>query len=181
MALKATIFKVEMLISDLDRDYYHTHHLTVARHPSESDERMMVRLLAFALNADEQLQFTKGLSTEDEPDLWKKDLAGEIRLWIDVGAPDERRIRKACNRSDRVLICSYGRRSSVWWNQIKNKLGRFENLTVINIPKQTTNALADMVERTMQLHCTIEDGLNWLSDNARSLQIEPEIWLDTNQ
>ncbi|TNE76492.1 MAG: YaeQ family protein, partial [Gammaproteobacteria bacterium] len=129
MALKATVFKAELAVSDMDRGYYQSHALTIARHPSETDERMMVRLLAFALNASEDLQFTRGLSTDDEPDLWQKNLQGDITLWIEVGLPDERRIRKACNRAEQVIIYAYGARTApVWWNNIRDALTRFDNL-----------------------------------------------------
>ena len=115
MALKSTIYKADCQISDIDRGYYQPHYLTIALHPSETEERMMVRLLAFVLNAHEHLQFSKGLSTDDEPDLWKKSLTGDIELWIDAGMPDEKRIRKASNRADKVIIYTYGGRNNVWW------------------------------------------------------------------
>ncbi len=179
MALKATIFKAELQIADLDRGYYQTHQLTLARHPSENDERLMVRLLAFALHADEDLQFTKGLCADDEPELWLKGPTGEIDLWIEVGAPDEKRIRKACNRARRVLVYSYGGRGNgVWWSQVRDKLDRFGNLAVFNLPKPATDALALMAERNLRLQCTIQDGAAWLSDAARNVQVEPEIWLE---
>jgi uncharacterized protein YaeQ len=98
MALKATVVKAELQVSDMDRHYYASHNLTLAQHPSETDERLMVRLLAFALNADERLEFGKGLSSDDEPDLWRRDYTGDIELWIDLGQPDESRIRKASGR-----------------------------------------------------------------------------------
>ena len=99
MALTATVFKADLQIADMDRGYYADHHLTLARHPSETDERMMVRLLAFALHASEALQFTKGVCADDEPQLWERSLSDEPLLWIEVGLPDERRLRKACNRA----------------------------------------------------------------------------------
>jgi len=96
--------------------YYQDHALTIARHPSETEERMMVRLLAFALNADGTLVFGAGLSADDEPDLWCKELTGNIQTWIDVGLPDEKRIRKACGRADSVFVYSYGGRAAqLWW------------------------------------------------------------------
>ena len=110
MAIKATIFKTELQVSDMDRGYYRDHTLTLARHPSETDERMMVRLLAFALHADEALLFGRGLSTDDEPDLWQKDLTGAVELWIDVGLPTEKDIRKACGRARQVVVYCYGGR-----------------------------------------------------------------------
>jgi uncharacterized protein YaeQ len=177
MALKATIFKATMNIADVDRDYYRSHALTVARHPSETDERMMLRLLAFALHADEALLFSRGLSAEDEPDLWQKNLIGDIDIWIDVGQPDEKRIRKACARATRVFVYTYGGHGAeIWWDQMHRKLQRFKNLSVINIPADTLRVLAELAQRTMQLQCTIEDGQLWISDNVVSVLVEPKPW-----
>lgn len=164
MALKATIFKAELQIADMDRNYYQTHSLTLARHPSETDERMMVRLLAFALHAHEALAFGQGLSTDDEPDLWQKDLTGAIELWIDVGLPDEKLIRKACGRARQVLVYVYGGRGAeIWWEQNRAKLERLGNLTVTSVAPETSTALAKLAQRGMQLHCTIQDGQIWLA------------------
>ena len=130
MALKATIFKATLSIADMDRHYYADHHLTLARHPSETDERMMIRLLAFALNASDRLEFTRGLSTDDEPELWQKSLSDEIELWIELGLPEESRLRKACNRAREVVLYTYGGRAvPLWWNKHQSKLARFDNLT----------------------------------------------------
>jgi uncharacterized protein YaeQ len=165
MALKATIFKADLQIADMDRNHYGDHALTLARHPSETDERMMVRLLAFALYADEQLSFGKGLSTEDEPDLWLRDLTGSIERWIDVGLPDERRLRKACGRATQVVVLVYGGRAAdIWWMQNQDKLQRLQNLTVLQLSSDTTQALAKLARRNMRLQCTIQDGQLWLSD-----------------
>lgn len=173
MALKATIFKADLNIADMDRHYYHDHALTIAQHPSENDERMMVRLLAFALHAHEDLAFGRGLSTEDEPDLWHKDLTGAIELWIDVGLPDERRIRKACGRAKQVVIYSYGGRGAdLWWEQNHSKLERVNNLSVSNLPADTSLALAKLARRTMQLQCTIQDGQIWIADNDDRIELD---------
>ena len=177
MALKSTIYKADCQIADMDRGYYQLHHLTIALHPSETEERMMVRLIAFFLNAHEHLQFSKGLSTDDEPDLWQKSLTDDIELWIDAGMPDEKRIRKASNRADKALIYTYGGRNNVWWKQIQSKLDRFKNLTVINLPKEATDQLAPMVKRTMQLQISIQDGQIWVSDDQNTANIVPEVWL----
>lgn len=159
MALKATVFKATLNIADMDRHYYADHQLTLAQHPSETDERMMVRLLAFVLHADEHLEFTRGLSTDDEPELWQKSLSDEIELWIELGLPDESRLRKACNRAKKVVLYTYGGRAvSLWWEKNHNKLSRFNNLTVIDLPQEGTEALAGLAERTMSLQCTIQDG-----------------------
>jgi uncharacterized protein YaeQ len=172
MALKATIFKAELQIADMDRNYYHDHALTLARHPSETDERMMMRLLAFALNASETLSFGKGLSTDDEPDLWQKDLTGAIELWIDVGLPDEKSIRKACGRAARVCIYSYGRGADLWRNQLGDKLDRNDNLTVIDVSAASSQAMAGLAQRNMRLQCTIQEGQAWLSDEQNTAQVE---------
>jgi uncharacterized protein YaeQ len=173
MALKATIFKAELQIADMDRNYYRNHALTIARHPSETDERMMVRVLAYALNASDALSFGKGLSTEDEPDLWQKDLTGAIELWIDVGQPDDKRMRRACGRARQVLVYSYGGQgAAIWWDQVGGKLERNANLGVISVPPAASQALAKLARRTMQLNCTIQDGQVWLADAEERVQVD---------
>jgi uncharacterized protein YaeQ len=175
MALKATIFKAELQVSDMDRAYYASHSLTLARHPSETDERMMVRLLAFALNADESLEFGRGISADDEPDLVKKDLTGEIKLWIDVGLPDERDVRKACGRADRVTVYLYGRGAGMWWSQNAPALARHDNLTVVEIPQDASLALAKLAARNMSINCSIQEGQFWLADAGESVHAEPVV------
>jgi len=176
MALKATICKAELHIADMERGYYHDHTVTVARHPSETDERMMVRVLAFAMHADSSLIFGKGLSAEDEPDLWRKDLTGAIELWIEVGLPDEKRIRRACGRARQVVVVTYGGRvADMWWQQNKAALQRQDNLTVINLAAEESRALAALAERGMQLQCTLQDGELWLIVDGENTRIAPEI------
>jgi len=174
MALSSTIFKANLQISDMDRNYYAEHLLTLARHPSETDERMMVRLLAFALHADERLSFTKGLCADDEPDLWQMSLTNEIELWIDVGLPDERRLRKACSRAKLVLLYSYGgRNADLWWQRNAEKLQRFGNLSVIELPEVACKQISGLVQRSMQLQCTVQDGEIWLSNGDSSCTVAP--------
>lgn len=175
MALKATIFKADLQVADMDRHYYCDHALTIARHPSETDERMMVRLLAFALNANEALAFGKGLSTDDEPDIWEKDLTGAIEQWIEVGQPDDRRILKACGRAAQVVVYSYSNTSNIWWNQMAGKLDRARNLQVFNLPSTATTELARMAKRTMQLQCTVQEGQIWIADGDQSVHLELEV------
>jgi len=176
MAIKSTIFKAELQITDLDRNYYHDHALTIARHPSENDTRMMLRILAFALNAHERLSFTKGLSSENEPDLWQRSLSDEIELWIDLGLPDEKRIRRACGRANQVIIYTYNRTGTdAWWHKIQGKLQRFSNLRICTIDDTTLTALAGFSQRSMQLQFTITDGTTLLSDGMLSLEITPTI------
>jgi len=181
MALKATVFKVELQVSDMDRSYFQSHSLTVARHPSETDERMMVRLLAFALNADEHLQFTKGLSSDNEPDLWLKNLHGGIEHWIEVGLPDERRIRKGYNQTERMAIYTYGEHAApIWWKNIESSLTRFNNLSVYYFSAEDTDSIAKMTGRNMSLQATIQDGDIWFGDENNTIMISPETWKATD-
>jgi uncharacterized protein YaeQ len=176
MALKATIYKAQVQLTDLDRHYYEPLNLTIAQHPSETDERMMVRLLAFILNAHEQLQFTKGLSADDEPEIWQINLTDEVDLWIDLGLPDEKRIRKACSRAKAVKVYSYGAGGAdIWWQKTKSKVTRFKHLSVTYLPQESVIAMAQMVKRTMEFQCTIEDGEVWLTDGEASVTIVPEL------
>lgn len=173
MALGATIFRAEIQIADMERHYYRDHTLTLARHPSETDERLMVRLLAFALHADEALVFGRGLSAEDEPDLWRKDLTGAIQLWIDVGQPDEKLVRRACGRAARVYVYSYGGQvAGLWWKQAGDKLERSANLTVVNVPVENSRALAKLAKRNMHLQFTIQDGQILVSDGQDAVPVE---------
>ena len=179
MALKSTIFRAELQIADMERNYYRDHSLTIARHPSENDERMMVRVLAFALNAHEALKFGSSIGNDDEPDLWQKDLTGAIELWIDVGLPDEKRIRRACGRSQRVIVYSYGRGADLWWKQSAASLERSDNLEVIDLPQAATQGIAklaggNMKLRSMKLHCTIQDAQIWLANQDETVQVEAE-------
>ena len=173
MALKATIFKAELSISDMTRNYYHDHSITLARHPSENDDRMMVRLLVFALHANDALVFGDKIGNTDEPDLWQKDLTGAIDLWIDVGHPDEKSVRKACGRARQVFVYPFGgHASTVWWNQVKGGLEKVRNLSVICLPADAPQALAKLAQRTMKLQCTIQDGQVWITDNSETVHIE---------
>lgn len=175
MALRSTVYKAELQVSDLDRGHYATHALTIARHPSETEERMMVRLLAFALHADEALTFGRGLSTEDEADLWQHDLTGALQLWIDVGLPDEKWLRKACGRAPRVVAMIYGgAKAEVWWSQNAQALSRLDNLEVVTLPPAATQALAGLADRSMNLTCTVQDGEAWFSSPSDSVQVVPE-------
>ena len=168
MALKATVFKAQVQISDMDRHYYATHSLTLARHPSETDERMMVRLLAFCLFADSALGFTKGLCSDEEPDLWQLGLTGEIERWIEVGQPDERRLRKACGRAREVVVVNYGGRAAdVWWQQNGEALGASAQPQGAGSGAvRRSTALAVLVERTMDLQCSIDGGQVWIGNGG---------------
>lgn len=169
MAISATINKVSLNIADMDRHYYQTHELTVAQHPSETDFRFMMRLIAFALNANEQLIFTKGLCADDEPEIWQKTLSDEIDLWIDFGQLDEKRIRKACGRAKQVIVYTYDSgKAKVWWDQQANKLKRYKNLKVVHINVENVDSL---VQRKMDLQCNIQDGEMNLSDPEQNYVI----------
>jgi uncharacterized protein YaeQ len=174
MALKSTIYKAELQIADMDRHYYADHSLTIALHPSETDERMMVRVAAFALFAQERLEFCKGLSDIEEPDLWAKDLTGAIDTWIEVGQPDERRIAKAAGRANEVIVIAYGGRTSdIWWQGVRNKVERLRNVTVWSLGENVGSALAGLAERTMRLQCTVQDNVAWLgSEKADAVPVE---------
>ena len=172
MALRAIIYKAELQIADMDRHYYADHALTIARHPSETDERMMVRLLAYAIYAQEGIAFTKGLFDVDEPEVWVKSLTGEITLWIDLGQPDEARIRRACGRAERVVLVCYSSSCDVWWKQIASKLTRFSNLTVLQLPAETSQALASLAERNMRLQCMVQDGEIWINTDTQSVPVK---------
>ncbi|HVL01518.1 MAG TPA: YaeQ family protein [Dongiaceae bacterium] len=175
MALKSTIFKADVQISNMDANYYANHSLTLAQHPSETEERLMLRLLAFMLHASERLEFGKGISNDDEAALWEKDLTDQVQLWIEVGTPDEKRVRKACHRAERVIVYGYGGRTvSIWWQQNQKALERFENLKVFSVDRDFSAKLEKMCERTMQLQCTIQDGLAWVSNTSDTLQLEME-------
>ena len=172
MASGATILKAELNISDMDRHYYGAHSLTVAQHPSETEARLMLRLLAFAIHGHEDLSFTKGISTDDEPDLWQKTLTDEIELWVDLGQPDEKRIRKACGRAKEVVLYNYSGHADPWWKQNADKLERYENLSVYKIDDEPLNSLSALVRKNMQLQFTIQDGEVLVSDSEKSLDIK---------
>ena len=167
MALRSTIYKAALSIADMDRGHYSDHDLTIALHPSETEERMMVRLLAFALNAEEGLAFGRGLSTDDEPDLWRRDDTGAIVHWIDVGWPDERRVRRACGRAERVSVLTYGgTKGEIWWSQNAAALARNANLDVAAVPRDASAALAALEKRAMRLNVSIQDARIWFGDEG---------------
>ena len=177
MAQKSTIYKVELSVSDMDRHYYETHRLTVAKHPSETDERLMVRILAFALNAHEQLEMTKGLSTDDEPDIWQKSLGGELELWVALGLPSAKVVRQSCCKADKVCIYSYGGKpAEMWWEKIKNSTTRFDNLQVVNLSQADTGDLAELANRSMKLHVNIQEGEVMVSVDDKTVYVTPIVW-----
>ncbi|MFP5473109.1 MAG: YaeQ family protein [Gammaproteobacteria bacterium] len=183
MALKSTIFKANLAVADIDHGYYADHALTLARHPSETDERMMIRLAALALQAyqlqamcggDGQLAFGAGLSDPDEPDVWLRDFTGRARLWIEVGQPEDKPIIKACGKADQVVVYAFASSAEVWWRGIETKLTRPQNLQVWRIPTAASQQLAALAQRSMQLQATIQEGVLMLGDGERSVDIEPQ-------
>ena len=175
MALNATIYKAELNVVDMDRHYYEQHNLTLAQHPSETAERLMLRLLVFALHASESMAFTKGVSTDDEPDLWQKSLSGDIELWIELGLPSERRLKKACGRSQQVIVYAYGTGAAhLWWQKIQPQLSRFKNLTVVRIDAAPLEQLAMFLTRTMELQVSIQDAEITCRCDDNELSITPE-------
>lgn len=178
MALKATIFKARVQLADMDRSLYADHALTLARHPSETDERMLMRVLAFALNVpaddrDGTLEFGKGLSDTDEPDLWHRDLTGRIRHWVEVGQPDEKRLLRAAGRADRVTVYAYAASTPIWWSGIAGKIARATNVHVWQVDAAQSQALAALAQRTMQLQVSVQDGTGWVGDGERSVEVTP--------
>lgn len=175
MALKSTIFKVELQIADMDRHYYATHALTLARHPSETDERMMVRVLAFAFFASERLAFGKGLSEDDEPALVACNYDGSVDLWVEVGLPDEKRLRKAASRASRVVVVAYGGRvADLWWEKLASRVAGLKNLLVLSLAGEESLALSALAQRSMRLQCTLQDGSVLLTDEKEALGLHPK-------
>jgi uncharacterized protein YaeQ len=185
VALKSTIFKAHLQVADIDHGYYADHALTLARHPSETDERMMVRLAALALNAhqvqtlcqgDGTLAFGAGLSDPDDPDASLTDFTGRKRLWIEVGQPEEKPLTRACSRADAVCVYAFHHAAEVWWKGLQHKVSRLDKLQVWRLPAEATEALASLAERSMQLQATVHDGMLTLSSAANSVQIEAQRW-----
>ena len=185
MALKSTIFKAHLQIADIEHSYYADHAFTLARHPSETDERMMIRLVAIALqahklndvcNGDGTLAFGAGLSDPDEPDAWLRDFTGRTRLWMEVGQPEDKPLIKACGRADEVVLYCFNHAAEVWWKSMENKLSRPQNLSVFRIPTAASQSLIALAQRSMQLQATVQEGTLTLSDDAHSVEVEPLRW-----
>ncbi|MEI7532423.1 MAG: YaeQ family protein [Betaproteobacteria bacterium] len=186
MAIKSTIFKANLAIADIDHSYYSDHSLTLARHPSETDERMMVRLVALAFNAyllqkvckgDGVMAFGAGLADPNEPDVWLKDFTDRIRLWIEVGQPEDRAIIRAGHKSDQVIVYAYHHAAEVWFKAIQSKLTRLKNLTIYRIPSEISGELSQFATRSMQLQATIQEGQLMLGDGQKTIQVYVEPWL----
>ena len=185
MALKSTIFKASLAVADIDHGYYADHALTLARHPSETDERMMLRLVALAFNAhklqsvcagDATLGFGAGLSNPDDPDVFLRDFTGRMRVWVEVGQPEDKPLIKACGKADEVLLYCFNHAAEIWWRGIETKLTRLSNLHVYRVPTSASQALAALAQRSMQLQATIQEGVLMLGDSSRHIDIEPLRW-----
>jgi uncharacterized protein YaeQ len=179
MAIKATIYKATIQLADMDRHVYGDHGVTIARHPSETYERMMIRLLAFALNVPASndhgaLDFAKDLWDTDEPSLWQKDLTGQLMQWIDIGQPDDKRLMRASPRTERISVYSFSASTPIWWSGIANKITRLSNLAVWQVPAEQSQALAALAQRTMQIQFTVQDGHVWVGSGEHSVEITPQ-------
>ncbi len=172
MALKATILKANIELADMDRNYYDSLQLTIAQHPSETEQRMMVRLLAFILNAHQDLQFGKGVSDEDEAAIWQINYSDEIALWIELGQLDEKRLKKASNRAKQVKLYCYGSSAATWWSQNESALSKYNRLTIEQFEQSTCDALVKLVSRNMEFQCSIQDGQLWLTSGDNTLLVE---------
>jgi uncharacterized protein YaeQ len=186
MAIKATIYKVQLQLADMDRNVYADTSITIARHPSESDERMMIRVLALALSwpadtSEGTIELAKDMWEPDEPALWQKNYSGEIVHWVEMGQPDEKRLMKASGRAQKVSVWAYQHSTPIWWDGISSKLSRARNITVLQIPNNDSQNLAKLVERTMQLQISVQDGTVWINDGSQSVEITPIPLMRENQ
>ena len=176
MAPNATVYKLELQVSDMDRHYYASHNLTLAQHPSETNLRLMARLIAFALFAEERLEFGRGLSNDEDPDVWLRDYTGEIELWIDLGQPDESRIKKASGRSRQSVVFGYnGNAFDIWWGKNESAMSRFKNLSVVSINNDELDAATTLLQRGMRLTAMIQDGELQLMSDTDNVSIRP-VW-----
>ncbi|WP_192458107.1 YaeQ family protein [Musicola keenii] len=177
MALKATVYKASVNIADMDRSFFHDASLTIAQHPSETDQRMMLRLLAWVCHADERLRFTKGLCADDEPEIWLHDDAQQLQLWIELGLPDEKRLKKACSLAPTVVLYAYGERAArVWWQNIADKIAPLRNLTIRFLDDRQLGLLASLATRNMTLQATLQEGTIWFSDDKNNLELAFDDW-----
>ena len=182
MATKSTVYKAELEISDIDRGYYATHTLTLAQHPSETNRRLMARLIAFVLFADERLEFGRGLSNEEDPDLWRRDYTGNIESWIELGQPDESSVRRACGRAQQVILVNYsGNSAEVWWTKNESSLARSKNLTVIDLDSSDVESATRFLQRTMRLQVMIQEGCCQLMCDNETVDVRPRVRMAPNR
>ena len=169
MARNSTIYKAKLSVADIDRDYYAEHQLTLACHPSETEERLTARLLVFALNADERLVPAAGISDNDEPDFWLKDYTGAISLWIELGQPDEKRMLKACGRAESVRIYTYNPKPELWWDSMADKVSKAKNLSIFAIDPASSRALQCFADRSIEMQVTVQDGEVWVRNDRHEV------------
>ncbi len=181
MALKPTIYKVQLELADSDRGVYDTLQLTIARHPSETLERTTARVLVFALNSDPRLEFTRGLSSTDEPDLWQHSDSGDIEQWIEVGQPEPGRLRKASGRASRVQVYAFGKSAATWWAQNHSDIEALPHCRVIQLPWEQVCEAATLLQRNSRLGASIVGGVVYLNDEARSTSLEPVLLFDSSE
>ena len=172
MALKATIYKANIELADMDRNYYDSLQLTLAQHPSETDLRLMVRLISYIVNAHQDLKFGKGVSDEDEAVIWQINYSDEIALWVELGQLDEKRLKKACNQAQQVKLYTYGSSVETWWTQNQSNLAKYPKLIIEQYNTTTTDALIKLLSRTMEFQCSIQDGQLWLTSGDETLLVE---------
>ncbi|ART79988.1 YaeQ family protein [Oceanisphaera avium] len=177
MALPAAIHKVQLNISDLHRHYYQEHSFTLAQHPSETNIRLMVRLLAFIRHAHPSLRFTKGLSSDDEPELWLNADDGRILMWIELGEPSVKRIKQALSRAEQVLVYSYGGRSAeLWWEKHHTQLSSLPRLAIYHLSDPQPQRLASLCQRNIELFATLQESEVQLTDGEHSLDLALQQW-----
>ncbi|MBU5613676.1 YaeQ family protein [Geomonas azotofigens] len=174
MALPSTIYRASVQLSDLDRQIYADLQTTVAQHPSETAERLLTRLLAYALCYDEELAFTKGVGSGDEPDIWSKGPDGRVKLWVEVGQPDPERLAKSCRHVERAFLFTFGANVSRWLTQHQQKLAQVKNLTVICIDFKFLGQLCDKLERVINWSITVTEGNVYLTFDGRTIEASLE-------
>jgi len=170
VALKPTIYKLRIALSDLERNYYDSFSLTVALHPSETPERMVARVMAFCLNAQQDLCFTKGLSDVEEPDLWLRTMEEKTLLWIDVGEPDAERVKKSTRKAERVKIYSFNSKTDTWWQQGKGKFSLFDAEFTRFEPSSIVR-LASLLQRTVDWSVTITGQSAYVASSLGETEI----------
>jgi len=170
MAQPSTIYRVGIQLSDIDRGLYETLQITVARHPSETEERLLARILAYALYYEPELAFTKGVGAGDEPDLWSKGPDGRVRCWIEVGLPDAERLVKASRHSEQVVLCAFGSSLPVWEKQHLPKLAGISNLTVISLDPAFLGSLSKRLQRSISWSLTVTEGSLYLAIDGETLE-----------
>ena len=171
MAEKATVCKANITLSDMDRHYYGDLSFTIAQHPSETAERMMVRLLSFCYRAADNLTFTRGLSSVDEPDIWLKSDDGRILEWIEVGQPAPDRLKKAQGVARQVLVFAYGRGIDIWW---KNNTAAVQALSKVKVYYFDAAELQDLTKlaaKTMNLTISITEAIAYISSAEHNISV----------